>query len=82
MKTFFWRHNRRYHSWSMFNEPNINLGAYTDAVLIVQAESEEEAYELIAKREEGWVIEELRRLGAKVIDDEQAGFIFSDVRGD
>lgn len=82
MKVYVWRHNRRFHSWSMFNEPNINQDFYTDAVLIVRAESEAEAYALVAEKEEGWVIEELKKLKPQVFDDNQAGIIFADVRGD
>ncbi len=82
MKVFVWRHNRRFHSWSMFNEPNINQAFYTDAVVIVQAETEEQAYELIARREAGWVVEELKRLKPTVFAADRPDIIFSDVRGD
>jgi hypothetical protein len=82
MKVFIWRHNRRFHSWSMINEPNINQAFYTDAVVIVQAETEEQAYELIARREDGWVVEELKRLKPQIISAETAGVVFADVRGD
>lgn len=82
MKTFVWRHNRRLHSWSMINEPNVNQAFYTDAVLIVQAESEEQAYELIVAQAPGWVADELKRLTPKIIDASQPALIFTDIRGD
>ncbi|MDR3589202.1 MAG: hypothetical protein P4N41_06030 [Negativicutes bacterium] len=82
MKIFIWRHNRRFHSWSMLSEPNINQAVYTDAVVIVQAEDEEQAYELIAQREDGWVVEELKRLKPRIIAADQPEVVFADVRGD
>jgi hypothetical protein len=82
MKVFVWRHNRRFHSWSMMDEPNINQAFYTDAVVIVQAETEEQAYTLIARRQAGWMVEELKRLGPQIFTAEEADIIFADVRVD
>lgn len=82
MKIFLWRHNRRLHSWSMMNEPNIHQSCYTDAVAVVQADSEEEALRLLAAREPEWVIEELRRLEPRIYTDGTPAVIFADVRGD
>ena len=80
MKVYLWRHNRRYHSWSMINEPNVHQDCYTDAVLVVQAASEEEAYRLVAEREPAWLVEELKRLRPRVF--EGPAVVFADVRGD
>ncbi|MDT8903428.1 hypothetical protein [Anaeroselena agilis] len=82
MKVFLWRHNRRLHSWSMINEPNVHQSFYTDAVAVVQADSPEEALRLLAAREPEWVIEELQRLEPKVFVATESAIIFADVRGD
>lgn len=82
MKIFVWRHNRRFHSWSMLNEPCVHQDFYTDAVIVVQAQSEEDAYRLVAEREPGWLAEELRRLRPRVFGGDTPGVIFADVRGD
>ncbi len=80
MKVYLWRHNRRYHSWSMINEPVVHQSCYTDAVIVVQAASEEEAYRLVAEREPDWLVEDLKRLQPKVF--EGPAVVFADVRGD
>jgi len=59
----------------MINEPNVNQAFYTDAVLIVQAEAEEQAYELIAAQAPGWVVDELKRLKPKIIEASQPSLI-------
>ncbi len=82
MKTFLWRHNRRFHSWSMMNEPNVHQSCYTDAVAIVQADSAEEALRLLAAREPAWVVEEMRRLEPLIFCSDTPAVIFADVRGD
>lgn len=82
MNIFLWRHNRRLHSWSMMNEPNVHQSCYTDAVAIVQADSVEEALRLLAAREPEWVIEELRCLEPKIFAADTPVVIFADVRGD
>lgn len=82
MPVFLWRHNRRYHSWSMMNEPNVHQSCYTDAVLVVQAANEEDAYRLLTTREPAWVVEELRRLKPRVFAADEAAVIFADIRGD
>lgn len=81
MKIFVWRHNRKYHSYSMISEPNVHQAMYTDAVLAVAADSLDEAYELIAGRGEGWVVEELKRLEPKIFDLTRPSVIFQDIRG-
>lgn len=82
MKTFVWRHNRRFHSWSMMNEPNVHQSFYTDAIAIVQASSEEEALKLLAERDPQWVTDELQRLEPKVFAGDVPAVIFAAVRGD
>lgn len=80
VRIFVWRHNRRLHSWSMFDEPNINQAMYTDAVAVVVAESAEQARQLLA-RQGGWVAEELKRLPPQEWPVEKPGVVFTDVRG-
>lgn len=80
MQIFVWRHNRRLHSWSMFDEPNINQAMYTDAVAVVLAESVEQARQLLAEQG-GWVVEELKRLPPRVLTLDRPQVIFTDVRG-
>ena len=82
MKTFVWRHNRRFHSWSMMNEPNVHQSCYTDAIVIVQAASEEEALKLLAERDPQWLPDELRRLEPKVVAGDTPAVIFAAVSGD
>ena len=82
MKLYVWRHNRRFHSWSMINEPCVQQAAYTDAIAIVLADSVEQALEQLGKTNEGWLIEELSRLSPTEISVAEAAVIFTDVRGD
>lgn len=82
MQVYMWRHNRRFHSWSMISEPIVHQGFYTDAVAIVQAASEEEAYQLLAARHPEWVVEELRRLTPRVFSAEAPAVIFAEICGD
>lgn len=81
MKLFIWRHNRKFHSYSMINEPNVHQDLYTDAVLIIAAETVEAAYELAAGQGHGWRVEELRRLEPKIVDCDREGLLFEDIRG-
>ncbi len=82
MKTSVWRHNRRHHSWSMINEPNVHQSCYTDAIAVVQAESAEEALKLLAARHPEWLPDELQRLEPKVFAGDTPAVIFADIRGD
>ncbi|MTI86223.1 MAG: hypothetical protein FH756_20595 [Firmicutes bacterium] len=68
MKIYIWRHNRRFHSYSMMDEPCIHHGMYTDAVAVVMAESQEEALKLLAEESREWCIEDIRQLTPTVID--------------
>lgn len=82
MKVFKWRHNRKFHSWSMMNEPNLNQDLYLDAVLIVQAETIEQAYDLVRDQTGGWNVEELKLLAPHIIEQERPQVIFAEIRGD
>ncbi len=81
MKLFIWRHNRKFHSYSMIGEPSVHQDLYTDAIAIVVAESKSNAIELLAARETGWVAEELKRLEPQVFDCSTEGIVFEDIRG-
>lgn len=80
MKVFIWRHNRKFHSWSMMDEPNVHQDLYTDAIAVVVAETVEEALEILVK-ERGWVVEELRRIEPQVYDLEKAQVLLQVVQG-
>lgn len=67
MKVFVWRHNRKFNSWSMIDEPNVHQDLYTDAIAVVVATTVDEAMDTLAK-ERGWVLEELRRIEPQVYD--------------
>jgi hypothetical protein len=82
MKLFIWRHNRKYHSWSMINEPCVHEAFYTDAIAMVVAENEDQALELLAKQHHGWRMEDLKALQPKVMDLDTPRVAFEDVRGD
>ena len=62
MNLFIWRHNKTYHSHSMINEPCVVNEFYLDALAIVEAETLEEALQLLEERNEGWRVEDLREL--------------------
>ena len=47
MNLFIWRHNKTYHSHSMINEPCVVNEFYLDALAIVEAETLEEALQLL-----------------------------------
>lgn len=82
MKLFIWRHNRKHHSWSMIQEPCAHQAFYQDAIAMVAAHSAEEALELLAAENNGWLIEDLKRLTPKVIDLTEAAVVFEEIRGD
>ena len=82
MKVFVWRNNRRFHSWSMFDEPNINVELYNDAIAIVMAEDLTQAYALLEQQNQGWVVEDLKRLSPKVFDASQPAVVFTELRGE
>ena len=79
MKLFVWRHNRRFHSWSMMDEPCVHEDMYTEAVAAAAAETEEQALELLAGRG-GWRTEDLRRLRPAVFELADPTVVFELVR--
>lgn len=81
MKLFIWRHNRKFHSYSMINEPNIHQDLYTDAIAIVVAETQEKAYELLAAQNRGWLISDLEKLEPRIFNCAEAGVVFEEIRG-
>ncbi len=76
MNLYVWRHYKRFSSWSMFDEPQIHKENYMKAEVAVLAESVEEALELLA-REEGWNVEEIRRIQPVVIPLDKAAVVSS-----
>ncbi|MDD2422255.1 MAG: hypothetical protein PHC60_03095 [Heliobacteriaceae bacterium] len=81
MKLFIWRHNRRFHSYSMIDEPCVVPDLYTDAVAVVLAETEEQALAILAAREPRWRVADLKRLQPRVIDLTTPGVLFTFVGG-
>jgi hypothetical protein len=61
MDIFIWRHSKKFSSWSMFDEPHIYMDAYMQAEVVVLANSQEEALDLLRK-DDKWDIEELKRI--------------------
>lgn len=80
MKVFVWRHNRKFHSWSMLNEPNVHQDFYTDAIAVVAAATVDDALAVLAK-ERGWVPEELKRLEPQVYELEEPKVLLQTVQG-
>ena len=80
MKVFVWRHNRKFHSWSMINEPNIHQDFYTDAIAVVAADTVDEALNVLAEQQ-GWSIEELKRLEPNVYELDKAKVLLQVVEG-
>ncbi len=81
MKLYIWRHNRRFHSYSMMDEPCINHAMYTDAVAVVMAESEEQALKLLAKESGDWCIEDLKQLRPVVMELDSPKVLYTYVCG-
>lgn len=80
MKVFVWRHNRKFNSWSMIDEPNVHQDLYTDAIAVVVATTVDEAMDTLAK-ERGWVLEELRRIEPQVYDLDNPKVLLQVVQG-
>lgn len=80
MKLYIWRHNRKFHSWSMFNEPCVHQSMYTDALAIIVAESVEHALQLLENSEQGWLLAELSRIEPTVLPLNTPTVAFSEVR--
>ena len=82
MQLYIWRHNRKFHSWSMFNEPCVQQSTKTHALAIVGAESQEQALQLLGEAEQGWLLSELDRITPTVLPLNSAAVAFSEVRCD
>ena len=80
MQLYIWRHNRKFHSWSMFNEPCVHQTMYTDALAIVVADSKEQAMQLLGESGQGWLLAELDRITPTVLPVNAPTVVFSDVR--
>ena len=81
MKLYVWRHYRKFHSYSMINEPVIHQDFYTHAEIGVLADSLEEAYEKIEKEGSGFRVEDLKMLTPE-IRELTAGVLYQKVLGD
>lgn len=81
MKLYIWRHNKKFHSYSMINEPCVNNEFYTDALAVVAANSIEEAAALLAAGNEGWHTEDLLALSPSVYDLDRSKVIYTEIRG-
>lgn len=81
MNVYIWRHNRKFHSYSMINEPCVNQNLYTDAIAIVLADSREQAYDLLVRQNQGWLVADLDRIEPTIIDTAAPAVIFQEVRG-
>ena len=82
MNLYLWRHNRKFHSWSMINEPCGHQALYTDVIAMIAAESVDQALELLATTSEGWLIEELRKLPPRVFPLTSPTVLFTDIRSE
>lgn len=82
MKLYVWRHNKKFHSYSMIGEPCVNTEFYTDALAVVAADSPEEAAALLAAGNEGWRTEDLLALTPKVYELNEARVVYTEIRGD
>ena len=80
MQLYIWRHNRKFHSWSMLGEPCVHQSMYTDAFVAIAAESAEKALQLLAGSGQGWLPEELQRLTPTVIPLSQPSIAFQEIR--
>jgi len=80
MKVFVWRHNRKFHSWSMINEPNVHQDFYTDAIAVVAAETVDEALNVLAKKQ-GWIPEELKRIEPQVYELDEGKVLLQVIQG-
>ncbi|WP_019880406.1 hypothetical protein [Succinispira mobilis] len=79
MQIYVWRHNKKFHSYSMIDEPSVNNNFYLDAIAIVLAESQEEALTLLQQKEQGWCIEDLRKISPQIYALDEATVLFTDL---
>lgn len=62
MNQYTWKHYRKFHSYSMMDEPIIHHDLYTYAEVVVVASSQKEALRLIQEEKSGWILEGLESL--------------------
>lgn len=80
MQIYVWRHNKKFHSYSMINEPCLNSHFYQEVTAIVMAESEQQAIELLLAKNEGWRGEDLELLKPRVYSLQESGVLFTQVQ--
>ncbi len=61
MKLYCWRHSTAFSSWSMMEEPRLCKENYSQAEVIVLANSRVEAEQILAE-DQSWDIDEIRRI--------------------
>jgi len=66
MNIYIWRHSKQFSSWSMMDEPHICRDNYMEARVVVLAESEQQALDLLGK-DTYWNTDELKRISPRVI---------------
>ena len=79
MQIYVWRHNKKFHSYSMIDEPSVNNNFYVDAVAIVLAETISEALVLLQQQNQGWCIEDLEKIPHQVYKLDEAKILFTDL---
>lgn len=72
MNQYTWKHYRKFHSYSMMDEPIIHHDLYTYAEVVVVASSQKEALRLIQDEKSGWILEGLERLTPQIIEEVQS----------
>ncbi len=76
MNVYIWRHSKAYSSWSMMDEPNIVQENYIQAAVVVLAESEAEALQLL--REDGrWNVDDLASISPQVLPTDKPAVVDS-----
>lgn len=81
MKVFLWRHNRKFHSYSMIEEPVVHHDFYTDAIAVIMAETLEQALELLKIQNTGWRTEDLQLLTPLIFECTEPGVVYQAVYG-
>ena len=81
MNVYVWRHNRKFHSYSMIEEPCVHQDFYCDAVVIVIASTKEEAWEKLKERGDGWRVEDIKRLEPQIFAVDYSSVVFAEIRG-
>lgn len=80
MKLYVWRHHRKFHSYSMIEEPVIHSDLYTHAEIGVIASSLEEALEKIKTEAPQFRVADLEKLTPE-IKEIAPGVLYQQVSG-